>query len=56
MRLSFLGGLFAGFLAGTFITTLLGPSSAFRAGKKLYKISRGLKKRTFLMKRVGEKE
>jgi hypothetical protein len=57
MRPGFFGGLFAGFLAGTLITVILGPSSALRAGKKLYRISRGLKKKgTLLIKRVGEKE
>lgn len=44
MRLGFWGGMFAGFLAGSFITAFLGPSTAYRAGKKLYKMSRGLRK------------
>ncbi|MCG0276389.1 MAG: hypothetical protein L5655_09585 [Thermosediminibacteraceae bacterium] len=57
MRPGFRKGLFAGFLAGALITAIFGPSSAMRAGKKLFKISGCLKKkRDSLIKRIKEKE
>ncbi|TYP59895.1 hypothetical protein [Thermosediminibacter litoriperuensis] len=57
MRSGFMGGLFTGILAGALMAVLFGPSSAMRAGKKLFKISRGLKKKTTgLIKNVKEKE
>ncbi|ADL07896.1 YtxH domain-containing protein [Thermosediminibacter oceani] len=57
MRSGFMGGLFAGILAGTLMTILFGPSSAVRAGKKLSKISRCLKKKTEgMLKKVKDRE